>query len=143
VVLPAGLQSLIFGQDFHQSVENVALPASFQSIRCSDDANQSLMNVALPADFQSRRCGYASSNGLDNWRAALAVEHAALPAGPQSLSLAITPAKVWTTWFCKLAARASVWLRSQSKPGRWFFQSKLGPVWINFDLTFEWMSRQA
>ena len=49
VALPAGLQSLTFGDHFDQSMENVALPAGLQSLTFDGKFNQSMDKVALPS----------------------------------------------------------------------------------------------
>ena len=51
VALPAGLQTLIFGGLFNQSVENVALPPGLQTLTFGEKFDQSMENVALPADI--------------------------------------------------------------------------------------------
>ena len=47
------LQSLTFGDQFDQSMDNVALPSGLQSLTFGPTFNQSMDNVALPSGLQS------------------------------------------------------------------------------------------
>ena len=49
VTLPAGLQSLTFGQSFNQSMENVMLPAGLQVLDFGHYFDHSLESVTLPS----------------------------------------------------------------------------------------------
>ena len=77
VTWPAGLQSLTFGICFTQSLDKVTWPAGLQSLTFGAYFNQSLDNVTWPAGLQSLVFGYHFDQSLDNvtW-----------PAGLQSLT---------------------------------------------------------
>ena len=53
VTLPAGLQSLTFGEDFNHDMTQVTLPAGLQNLTFGHDFNQDMTHVTLPAGLQS------------------------------------------------------------------------------------------
>eukprot|EP00434_Breviolum_minutum_P030039 symbB.v1.2.026561.t2/scaffold2666.1/size75462/1 len=77
VTWPAGLQSLTFGWGFDQNLDQVTWPACLQSLTFGHRFNQSLDNVTWPAGLQSLTFGEDFHQSLDNvtW-----------PAGLQSLT---------------------------------------------------------
>ena len=59
--MPSSLQSLSFGADFNQSLEQVTLPLSLQTSSFGGDFNQSLEQVTLPLSLQSFSACLAST----------------------------------------------------------------------------------
>ena len=51
------LQSLSFGDDFNQSMDNVALPSGLQSLTFGARFSQSMDNFALPEGLRSLTFG--------------------------------------------------------------------------------------
>ena len=67
VIWPAGLQSLTFGKDFDQSLDNVtSWPAGLQSLTLGENFNRRLDNVKWPAGLQSLILGAGFNHSLDN-----------------------------------------------------------------------------
>ena len=60
------LQSLTFGREFNQSMENVTLPSGLQSLTFGYAFNQSMENVVLPSDLQSLTFGVMFNQSMDN-----------------------------------------------------------------------------
>ena len=54
VKLPEGLQNLVFGMRFKQSLEGVTLPRSIKTLTLPDSWNQRLQNVVLPECLETR-----------------------------------------------------------------------------------------
>eukprot|EP00434_Breviolum_minutum_P014412 symbB.v1.2.012708.t2/scaffold882.1/size155402/3 len=102
VRLPRDLQSLTFGRQFNQSVDNVTWPAGLQSVSFGRQFNQSVDNVTWPAGLQSLTFDGAFNQSLDNvtWPAGLqslqsltfgqyfnqSLDNVTWPAGLQSLT---------------------------------------------------------
>ena len=62
---PPGLQSLTFGENFDQGLENVTWPASLQSVTFGENFNQSLVNVRWPAGIQNLAFDIFSADKLN------------------------------------------------------------------------------
>lgn len=58
VKLPEGLQNLVFGMRFKQSLEGVTLPRSIKNLTLPDSWNQRLQNVVLPECLETRSSYY-------------------------------------------------------------------------------------
>ena len=55
--MPRGLQSLIFGHDFNQSLEGVHLPDGLKHLVFGDSFDQSLETVDFPSGLESLTLG--------------------------------------------------------------------------------------
>ena len=66
VTWPAGLQSLTFGAAFNQNLDNVTWPAGLQSLTFGLGFDQSLDNVTWPEGLQSLTFGWEFNQSLDN-----------------------------------------------------------------------------
>ena len=65
---PSGLQSLTFGYDFDQSLQGIDLPESLQSLRLGKSFDQTLTDVKLP-NLQSLAFGGSFSQSLEGFEA--------------------------------------------------------------------------
>ena len=71
--LPNSLQSLTFGRNFNQSLDNVTSSLGLQSLSLGCEFNQNLDNVSWPAGLQSLTCEGKFNQNLDiaSWPAGL------------------------------------------------------------------------
>lgn len=62
--LPSSLRFLSFGDNFNQSLENVALPSSLDTVSFGHNFNQSLKNVDLPSSLKTLSFGHDFNQNL-------------------------------------------------------------------------------
>ena len=117
LILPSGLQSLTFGYDFNQRLDNTTLQPSLHSLTfVGYGFDQSLDNTTLPSGLLSLTFGYRFNQNLDNATLASGIQsltfcydfnqslnNTTLPSGLWGASGSI---KAWTTRLCQAACGA-------------------------------------
>jgi hypothetical protein len=66
LLLPSSLQQLTFGNDFNQSVDNLKLPVSLKQLTFGHDFNQRIDHLKLPASLEQLTFGYCFDQPVDN-----------------------------------------------------------------------------